>query len=386
VRIALPREVRTYERRVALVPSVLARLTGAGAQVSVEPGAGAAAGHPDAAYVEAGATVSDGALDGADLLVGVQPPSDDQVKRLSPTGTTVSFLPAGQELDLVRTLRDTGRTAFAMELIPRISRAQSMDALSSQAMVAGYQAALVAAERLPRFFPMLMTAAGTVPPARVLVLGAGVAGLQAIATARRLGAIVSAYDVRAAAAEEVRSVGADFVEIDLPPLEGAGGYAREAGAERARRQMELLAPHVAAADALITTAAVPGRPAPLLVSAEMVARMKPGSVVVDIAAEQGGNVADVRPGEEIMIGEVRVWGGRNVPSRMPGHASQLFATNVVNLILLMLADGTLAPDLDDEILAGCCVTHAGRVRHAPTAELLDRESAPGSAAGARRED
>jgi NAD(P) transhydrogenase subunit alpha len=386
VRIALPREVRAYERRVALVPSVLARLTGAGAQVSVEPGAGAAAGHPDAAYVEAGATVSDGALDGADLLVGVQPPSDDQVKRLSPTGTTVSFLPAGQELDLVRTLRDTGRTAFAMELIPRISRAQSMDALSSQAMVAGYQAALVAAERLPRFFPMLMTAAGTVPPARVLVLGAGVAGLQAIATARRLGAIVSAYDVRAAAAEEVRSVGADFVEIDLPPLEGAGGYAREAGAERARRQMELLAPHVAAADALITTAAVPGRPAPLLVSAEMVARMKPGSVVVDIAAEQGGNVADVRPGEEIMIGEVRVWGGRNVPSRMPGHASQLFATNVVNLILLMLADGTLAPDLDDEILAGCCVTHAGRVRHAPTAELLDRESAPGSAAGARRED
>jgi NAD(P) transhydrogenase subunit alpha len=386
VRIALPREIRAHERRVALVPGVLGRLTGAGAAVSVEPGAGAAAGYSDAAYAAVGAVVSDDALDGADLLVGVQPPPRDQVRRLSPAAATVSFLPAGQELDLVRILRDTGRSAFAMELIPRISRAQSMDALSSQAMIAGYQAALVAAERLPRFFPMLMTAAGTVPPARVLVLGAGVAGLQAIATARRLGAIVSAYDVRVAAAEEVRSVGADFVEIDLPPLEGAGGYAREAGAERARRQMELLAPHVAAADALITTAAVPGRPAPLLVSAEMVASMKPGSVVVDIAAEQGGNVADVRPGEEIMIGEVRVWGGRNVASRMPGQASQLFATNVVNLVLLMLADGALAPDLDDEILAGCCVTHAGQVRHGPTAELLDREPAPGSAAAARRED
>jgi NAD(P) transhydrogenase subunit alpha len=385
VRIALPREVRPHERRVALVPGALARLTGAGAAVSVEPGAGAAAGYPDAAYAEAGATVDDGALDGADLLVGVQPPSGEQLKRLSPTATTVSFLPTAQELALVRTLRDIGRTAFAMELIPRISRAQSMDALSSQALVAGYQAALVAAARLPRFFPMLMTAAGTVPPARVLVLGAGVAGLQAIATARRLGAIVTAYDVRAAAAEEVRSVGADFVEIDLPPLEGAGGYAREAGAERARRQMELLAPHVAAADAVITTAAVPGRPAPLLVSAQMVAAMRPGSVVVDIAAEQGGNVEGARPGEEIMIGGVRVWGGRNVPSRMPGQASQLFATNVVNLILLMIADGTLAPDLDDEILAGCCVTHAGEVRHGPTAEALDRESGRPDSAGARRE-
>jgi len=385
VRIALPREVRPHERRVALVPGALARLTGAGAAVSVEPGAGAAAGYPDAAYTEAGATVSAGALDGADLLVGVQPPSGDQLKRLSPTATTVSFLPMAQELALVRTLRDTGRTAFAMELIPRISRAQSMDALSSQALIAGYQAALVAADRLPRFFPMLMTAAGTVPPARVLVLGAGVAGLQAIATARRLGAIVSAYDVRVAAAEEVRSVGADFVEIDLPPLDGAGGYAREAGAERARRQMELLAPHVAAADAVITTAAVPGRPAPLLVSAQMVAAMRPGSVVVDIAAEQGGNVEGARPGDEIMIGEVRVWGGRNVPSRMPGQASQLYATNVVNLILLMVADGTLAPDLDDEVLAGCCVTHAGEVRHGPTAEALDRESGTPDSAAARRE-
>jgi NAD(P) transhydrogenase subunit alpha len=249
-----------------------------------------------------------------------------------------------------------------------------MDALSSQALVAGYRAALIAANRLPRFFPLLMTAAGTVPPARVLVLGAGVAGLQAIATARRLGAVVSAYDVRAAAAEEVRSVGAAFVELDLPPLEGTGGYAREATEDRAARQRELLAPHVAAADALITTAAVPGRPAPLLVTEEMVAAMKPGSVVIDLAAESGGNVAGSRPGEEIEVGTgVRVWGGRNVPSQLPGQASLLYATNVANLLLLMVTDGELAPDLSDAVLAGCCVTHRGEVTHAPTRELLEQE-------------
>jgi NAD(P) transhydrogenase subunit alpha len=381
VRVAVPRETREHERRVALVPAGVGRLVAAGLQVRVEPGAGAAAGYPDRGYGEAGAGITGDALDGADLLVGVQPPAPEQVKRLAQAAVTVSFLPTAAELPLVRALRETGRTAFAMELVPRISRAQSMDALSSQAMVAGYRAALVAAERLPRFFPLLMTAAGTVPPARVLVLGAGVAGLQAIATARRLGAVVSGYDVRAAAAEEVRSVGASFVELDLPPLEGAGGYAREAGAERAARQMELLAPHVAAADVLITTAAVPGRPAPRLVSREMVAAMKPGSVVVDLAAESGGNVEGARPGEEVELDGVRVWGARNVPSQLPGQASHLYSTNVANLLLLVVGEGSarerragpVVPDLGDEILAGCCVTHAGEVRHGPTRELLEKE-------------
>jgi NAD(P) transhydrogenase subunit alpha len=374
VQVAVPRETRQYERRVALVPGALGRLIEAGLQIRVEPGAGLAAGYDDDAYAASGATVTDQAVDGAQVLVGVQPPSPEQVERLADGAVTISYLPTGQELPLVRTLRDTRRTGFAMELVPRISRAQGMDALSSQALVAGYRAALIAANRLPRFFPLLMTAAGTVPPARVLVLGAGVAGLQAIATARRLGAVVSAYDVRAAAAEEVRSVGAAFVELDLPPLEGTGGYAREATEDRAARQRELLAPHVAAADALITTAAVPGRPAPLLVTEEMVAAMKPGSVVVDLAAESGGNVAGSRPGEEIEVGTgVRVWGGRNVPSQLPGQASLLYATNVANLLLLMVTDGELAPDLSDEVLAGCCVTHRGEVTHAPTRELLEQE-------------
>jgi NAD(P) transhydrogenase subunit alpha len=374
VQVAVPRETRQYERRVALVPGALGRLIEAGLQIRVEPGAGLAAGYDDDAYAASGATVTDQAVDGAQVLVGVQPPSPEQVERLADGAVTISYLPTGQELPLVRTLRDARRTGFAMELVPRISRAQGMDALSSQALVAGYRAALIAANRLPRFFPLLMTAAGTVPPARVLVLGAGVAGLQAIATARRLGAVVSAYDVRAAAAEEVRSVGAAFVELDLPPLEGTGGYAREATEDRAARQRELLAPHVAAADALITTAAVPGRPAPLLVTEEMVAAMKPGSVVIDLAAESGGNVAGSRPGEEIEVGTgVRVWGGRNVPSQLPGQASLLYATNVANLLLLMVTDGELAPDLSDEVLAGCCVTHRGEVTHAPTRELLEQE-------------
>jgi NAD(P) transhydrogenase subunit alpha len=264
-----------------------------------------------------------------------------------------------------------------MDLVPRISRAQSMDALSSQALVAGYRAVLVAADRLPKFFPLFMTAAGTVPPARVLVLGAGVAGLQAIATARRLGAVVEAYDVRAAAAEEVRSLGATFVELELDTQEGEGGYARQQSDDFLRRQRELIGARVATADAVITTAAVPGRRAPVLVTADMVKAMRPGSVVVDLAAETGGNCELSRPGEEIDHGGVTIWGARNVPSTMPVHASQLYAKNVANLILLMTGEGgTVQPDFDDEILAGCCVTHAGEVRHAPTRELLDQRPAP----------
>jgi H+-translocating NAD(P) transhydrogenase subunit alpha len=368
--VAVAKESRPGERRVALVPGLVSRLTKAGFDVVVEPGAGVEARHSDDDYRAAGAMVLADALDGANVVVGVQPPDVEQVDRLATGAVTISFLPVAQELALVGKMRDTGRTALAMELVPRISRAQAMDALSSQALVAGYRAALIAAERLPRFLPLLMTAAGTVPPAKVLVLGAGVAGLQAIATVRRLGAVVSAYDVRAAAAEEVRSVGGEFIELDLETLEGAAGYAREMTEERANRQRELLAPHVAVADALITTAAVPGRPAPLLVTADMVAAMKPGSVVVDLAAEQGGNVQGSRPGEEFAVGGVLMWGGRNVPSQMPAQASQLYATNVVNLLLLLANDRAVKVDLDDEVIAGCCVTHAGEVRHPPTAELL----------------
>jgi NAD(P) transhydrogenase subunit alpha len=372
MKVAVPRETAPGERRVALVPGIVSRLIGAGLEVVVEPDAGKAAGHTDGDYREAGAAVAGDALEGAGAVLSVQPLTPEQAGRLGPEAVTISFLPAARHLDLVAALRDAGCSAFAMELVPRISRAQSMDALSSQAMVAGYRAALVAAERSPRIFPLLMTAAGTIPPARVLVLGAGVAGLQAIATTRRLGAAVSAYDVRVAAAEEVRSVGAEFVDLGLPPLEGAGGYAREMAEDRARRQRELLAPYVAGVDVLITTAAVPGRPAPLLVTREMVERMRPGSIVVDLAAEQGGNVEGAVPGEEVEVGAALVWGGRNVPSQLPGQASRLYAANVVNLLQLMISDGTVKLDLDDDVLAGCCVTHAGQVRHQPTRDLLEQ--------------
>ena len=364
------RETRPYERRVALVPEMVAKLTAARLDVAVEPGAGEQAHHTDDEYAAAGAAVVVDAVRGADAVLSVQPLALERVRELAPGSITISFLPTAAELDLVRAFAGAGVTSLAMELVPRISRAQAMDALSSQALVAGYRAALVAAERLPRFFPLLMTAAGTVPPARVLVLGAGVAGLQAIATARRLGAVVHAYDVRAAAAEEVRSLGARFVELDLPPLEGAGGYAREMDEERARAQRELLAEHVVASDVVITTAAVPGRPAPLLVTHDAVARMRPGSVVVDIAAESGGNVEGSRPGEEVSVGDVLLVGGRNVPSDMPGHASRLYAANVTALLLLMTSEGRIQPDFDDEIVAGACVTHGGEVRHGLTRDLM----------------
>ncbi|OLF07675.1 NAD(P) transhydrogenase subunit alpha [Actinophytocola xanthii] len=373
MKVAVVAETRPGERRVALVPELVGRLTDAGLDVAVEPGAGAAAGLPDDSYRAVGATVAADAVAGARALLSVRPVQARRVAELAPNAVTVSFLPTGRELDLVRALRDAGHTAFAMELVPRISRAQAMDALSSQAFVAGYRAALVAAERLPRFLPMSMTASGTIRPAAVFVIGAGVAGLQAIATTRRLGAVVRAYDVRAAAAEEVRSLGAEFVHLELPTLEGAGGYARKMTEERSRSQRALLAPHVAASDVLITTAAVPGRPAPMLVTAPMVAAMKPGSVVVDLAAEWGGNVEGAKPGEEITVGETLVWGGRDVPSQLPAQASQLYSANVVNLLLLMCADGELAPDFADEIIAACCVTHAGEVRHAPTRVLLGEE-------------
>ena len=371
MRIAVVRETRDGESRVALVPELVGRLTALGYEVAVEPGAGRHALLSDEEYAEAGAVVDEGALDGATLVVSVQPLDVDRARRLPAGTSTVSFLPTFQEQELVATCRDAGLTAYAMELVPRISRAQSMDALSSQALVAGYRCAIVAAGMLRRFLPLNMTAAGTIQPAQVIVLGAGVAGLQAIATAKRLGAVVQAYDVRSAAAEEIASMGAKPIQLDLETLEGAGGYAREMTEDRAARQRELLTPFVAQADALITTAAVPGRSAPLLVTQQMVEEMPPGSVVVDLAAESGGNVEGSVPGEVVRIGNAQVWGGRNVPSQMPGPASRLYAQNVVNLVTLMTVQdeeggSSFAPDPDDEIVAGACVTRDGAIRHEPT--------------------
>jgi NAD(P) transhydrogenase subunit alpha len=364
-----------------MVPELVGKLTGLGYEVAVEPDAGRHALLADEEYAEAGAVLDGDAVATADVVVSVQPLGPDVVRRLQKGAATVSFLPVNQELSLVADLRDVGATAFAMELVPRISRAQSMDALSSQALVAGYRCAVVAAGMLRRFFPLNMTAAGTVQPAEIVVLGAGVAGLQAIATCKRLGAVVKAYDVRAAAAEEIRSMGAKAIELELETLEGAGGYAREMTEDRAARQMELLAPYVADADALITTAAVPGRTAPRLVTSAMVEAMKPGSVVVDLAAETGGNVEGAIPGEVTRIGNASVWGGQNVPAQMPGPASKLYAQNVVNLLTLMTSTaegeekrGVFAPDFEDEIVAGACVTHDGTIRHEPTRAALEGDS------------
>ncbi len=373
MKIAVAKETREGETRVALVPELVGKLTALGHDVVVEPDAGAGALHADEEYLAAGAQVEADALEGAGLIVSVNPLDAARVRRLAAGTATLSFLPVNQSLELVADLRDCGVTAWAMELVPRISRAQSMDALSSQALVAGYRCAIVAAGMLRRFFPLNMTAAGTVPPAQVVVLGAGVAGLQAIATAKRLGAVVKAYDVRAAAAEEIRSMGAHSIDLELETLEGAGGYAREMTEDRAARQRELLTPYIADADALITTAAVPGRTAPMLVTREMVERMKPGSVVVDLAAETGGNVEGSEPGQVVKIGNAQVWGGANVPGQMPGPASRLYAQNIVNLVTLMTREGEFAPDFEDEIVAGACVTHDGRIWHEPTRAALEGE-------------
>ncbi|MGH3321890.1 MAG: Re/Si-specific NAD(P)(+) transhydrogenase subunit alpha [Streptosporangiaceae bacterium] len=376
MRVAVPSETLEDERRVALVPEIVPRLVDAGHDVVVEAGAGRAAYADDDAYRDAGASVEDADATGgitadADVVLTVNPLAPARVASLKPGTITISFLPPAAELDTIRACRDARVTAFSLDLVPRISRAQSMDALSSQALVAGYRAALIAATRLPRFFPLFMTAAGTVPPARVFVLGAGVAGLQAIATARRLGAAVEAYDVRSAAAEEVRSLGAKFVELSLESQEGAGGYAREQSDDFLARQREMTGDRVAASDAVITTAAVPGRRAPVLVTREMVERMRAGSVIVDLAAKTGGNCELSRPGEEIDHEAVIVHGARNLPSQLPVHASRLYAQNIATLLLLMTKEGTVVLDFEDEVVAGSCVTHDGEVRHEATRALLE---------------
>lgn len=373
MRIAVLAESRPGERRVALLPEFVPRLRDAGFDVAVQPNAGVHAHAPDDAYREVGAEISSSAHVGADIVLAVQPPGPFIAGELADGAITVTLLATGQQLPLVRTLQHRGITAFSLDLVPRSSRAQPVDALSSQSMVAGYRSVIVAAERLEQFFPLLMTAAGTVRPANVLVLGAGVAGLQAVATARRLGAEVRAYDVRTSSAEEVRSLGAQFVELDLPPLEGQGGYAREMTPERAQRQRELLAPHVIAADALITTAAVPGKQAPMLVTSETVRQMKPGSVVVDMVSDSGGNVQGSRPGDEFIENEVLVWGGRNVPSQLPGPSSRLYSQNIVNLLFLMVdkaKPGSITLDFSDDIVDACCITHEGKLRVPVTGDLL----------------
>ncbi|RNL60574.1 NAD(P) transhydrogenase subunit alpha [Nocardioides marmoriginsengisoli] len=373
MKVAVVRETRPGEARVAMVPELVGELTALGCLVLVEPGAGDRAEFTDEAYVDAGAVLDEGAVRQADLVLAVQPPDPAVVREMRSGAALISFLPVRQEREVVVALRDAGVTSFAMELVPRISRAQPMDALSSQAFVAGYRAAIVASGLLRRFLPMSITAAGTVPPAEVVVLGAGVAGLQAIATMQRLGAVVRAYDVRASAAEEIASLGAVPIDLGLAPLDGAAGYAREMTAARSARQQELLAPYVANADVLITTAAVPGLRAPVLVSRAMVEAMRPGSVVVDIAAEAGGNVEGVRPGEIVRIGQAQVWGGADVTSQLPAPASQLYARNVLSLLTSMTLPGdsaVFAPDFADEIVAGCAVTRDGAIVHPPTRDLI----------------
>jgi NAD(P) transhydrogenase subunit alpha len=378
VKLSVPAESRAGETRVALVPDVAKRLVGAGWDVAVQSQAGARAHFPDAAYADAGATVAPdaaAALSGAALVVRVNPPTAEEAAAHPEGAAHLSFLQPANAADALRTLSQRRASAFSFDLLPRISRAQSMDALSSQATVSGYRAGLAAAEHLGKFFPMFMTAAGTVPPAKVLVMGVGVAGLQSIATARRLGAVVRAYDVRAAAKEEAESLGATFVDLGVT-AEGTGGYARELTPEELAKQQEALASEVAASDIVITTAAVPGRQAPVLVTTAMVDAMGDGAVVVDMAADQGGNCEVTVAGEIIERSGTHVVGMANPPAGMPTHASFLFARNVANILGVLGKEGRFEPDYADEIVIGTCVLRDGQVAHAATAELLGVPHAP----------
>jgi H+-translocating NAD(P) transhydrogenase subunit alpha len=363
MKVSVPKESAPGERRVALVPEVVQRLSKDGVEVAIEGGAGEPAHHPDAAYEEAGASVGDGWS--GQVVAKVARPSGEEVGRLDRGQVLIGFLQPLTSPDTVKALADAGVSAFAMEAIPRITRAQSMDALSSQATVAGYRGALIAAESLPRFFPMLTTAAGTVRPAKVLVLGAGVAGLQAIATARRLGAIVQAFDVRSAVKEQIESLGARFLELDmgLEDAEAAGGYARQLTDEEQQRQRELLAEEIGKVDAVISTAAVPGRPAPLLIIEDAVRKMSPGSVIVDLAAETGGNCELTEPGETKVEHGVTIAGPLGLPSTMPDHASSLYARNVQALLGTMVEEGELKLNWEDEVIAGACITRDGEIVH-----------------------
>jgi H+-translocating NAD(P) transhydrogenase subunit alpha len=360
MRIGVPRETAAGERRVALVPEPVGKLVGGGFEVLVERGAGEAASFPDSAYEEAGARLVDDWAE-AEAVVKVQKPTEQEASRLRDGQVLIGFLQPLTDREGIDRLAQRGVVAFAMESIPRITRAQAMDALSSQATVSGYKATLLAADRLPKFFPMLMTAAGTVAPAKVLVLGAGVAGLQAVATARRLGAVVTGFDVRPVVREQIESLGANWLDLGVVGEETEGGYAQELSEEQQRRQQEELEARMPEFDVVITTALIPGRPAPRLIPASAVRAMRPGSVVVDLAAEAGGNCELTEPGDEVVREGVTIVGFTNLPSSMPFHASQLYARNVAALLHHLAPEGELVLDWDDEITAGACVTRQQEV-------------------------
>jgi NAD(P) transhydrogenase subunit alpha len=366
MKLAIPRETVASERRVALVPELVGELRRAGLEIAVERTAGVAAGFPDDAYQAQGATLVESPWQDADVILKVQPPIPDEIARLKPDAVLIGFLRPYANAAGIEALARGRISAFAMELMPRITRAQPMDALSAMSTVAGYKAVLLAAARLPRFFPLLMTAAGTVQPARVLVIGAGVAGLQAIGTARRLGAVVEAYDTRPAVKEQVESLGARFVDLGLQvaDAEAATGYARAQSEEFLRQQRDRLAKAVAAADVVITTALVPGRPAPRLVSADMVEQMRLGSVIVDLAAEQGGNCELTEPGGETVNSGVLILGPIELASTVPYHASQMYARTVTRYLLHLLKDGRLSLNLSDELTRAPLVTQQGEILHA----------------------
>jgi H+-translocating NAD(P) transhydrogenase subunit alpha len=373
VRMSVPKETASGERRVALDPVVAARFAQMGITVQLERGAGAAAHFPDAAYETATLLETEAVYGATDLMVRVAPPTVAEIERLPEGATLVGFFHAHRSPDVIAALQKRRILSFAMELVPRISRAQSMDALSSQAAVAGYKAALMGADLSCRFFPMLTTAAGTIRPSKVIVIGAGVAGLQAIATARRLGAMVEAYDVRSATKEQVESLGAKFLDLGVK-AEGEGGYARELTEDEKKQQQEALAGFIAKADVLITTAAIPGRPSPKLIPASMVSGMKPGAVIVDLAAEGGGNCELTEPGQTVEHEGVIIHGPLNVPSQVALHASEMYAKNLLNFLTPMIRDGEFAPDWDDEVVAKSCLTRDGEIVHAPTREAIQGDA------------
>ena len=374
--IGVPRETESGEARVALIPDVADRLVATvdNLEIRVETGAGHGAYHEDADYEAAGCSVVErDAAFGTDIVTKVAPPSDDEIERLGDGQVLIGLMnPLGRPA-LAQALAERGVTTLAMELVPRISRAQKLDALSAMSSIGGYRAAILAAERLPKFFPLLTTAAGTVRPARVLVLGAGVAGLQAIATAKRLGAKVFGYDIREPTREEVESLGASFVEleVDIDADEDESGYAEEVEKEKQERQPELLKPHIADADVVISTALIPGKPAPLLVNEAALEAMDPGSVIVDLAAPNGGNCALTETGTEVVAHDVQILGPTNLPAEMPVHASELYAKTVVAMIEEGLEEGTFAPDFDDQIFADACLTRDGEVRNDRVRRLLE---------------
>lgn len=369
LKIGVLKERVAGETRVALVPEVAKRLAKLGVAIVAERDAGSAAGFPDTDYADVEFGDAARVLAEADVLLTVQPPTPAQCADLKRGAVTLGFLAPHRQIETIAAMKDAGLTSFAMELVPRISRAQSMDALSSQASVAGYKAVLIAADRLDKFFPMLTTAAGTIRPAQVLVVGAGVAGLQAIATARRLGAIVEAYDVRSATKEQVKSLGAKFVETGVS-AEGAGGYARELTEEEKAQQQEALEARIAVADAVITTAAIPGRPAPRIIPRAAVERMRPGAVIVDIAAETGGNCELTVAGETVEHDGVRIVGPVNLAAQLPRHASEMYAKNLFNFLTPAIKEGALGIDWDDEVFAESVVTHEGEIRNQAIRDLL----------------